>query len=292
MEKSNTKPGSAQPVASQKPYSEHIPLALAVHWPEYLMEAAELGLFMVSACVFTALLEYPASPLVEWIRSPFARNALIGAAMGATAVAIICSPWGKQSGAHMNPAVTLAFLRLKKIELRDALFYIAAQFAGGVTGVAVSAILLGMIIAHPAVNYAVTQPGEPGLRAALVAEVLISFLLLFTVLGVSNSRKWNRYTPLVAGTLIASYIAFEAPLSGMSMNPARSFGSALVAWSFKGLWIYFVAPPIGMLLAAEVYLRLRSARAVHCAKFHHANTKRCIFLCNYGQLMKVETSAP
>jgi len=260
--------------------------ALNQHWPEYLMEAGELGLFMISACLFTALLEYPGSAAIRLIPSSFARTALIGLAMGATAVAINFSPWGKQSGAHMNPAITMTFFRLKKIQPWDVVFYLIAQFAGGIAGVAVSAILLGMIIKHPSVNYAVTRPGPAGVGAAAAAETIISFFLLLTVLIVSNSRNWNHLTPIFAGTLVATYITFEGPFSGMSMNPARTFGSAFMAWSFDSLWVYFVAPPLGMLLAAEVYLRLRSARAVYCAKFHHANTKRCIFICNYAKLMK------
>jgi len=264
--------------------------ALRDHWPEYLMEGGELALFMISACLFTALLGYPSSPAVRLIPSSFARAALIGLAMGATAVAINFSAWGKQSGAHMNPAITMTFLRLKKIQPWDAVFYSVAQFAGGIAGVAVSAILLGMIIKHPAVNYAVTRPGPAGVGVAAASETIISFFLLLTVLIVSNSRSWNHFTPVFAGTLVATYITFEGPFSGMSMNPARTFGSAFMAWSFDSLWVYFVAPPIGMLLAAEVYLRFRSAQAVYCAKFHHANTKRCIFICNYAELMKGDCS--
>ena len=79
------------------------------HLPEYLMEGAELGVFMISACLFTALLEYPASPVHGMIADATIRRALIGCSMGATAIAIIYSPWGKQSGAHFNPAVTLTF---------------------------------------------------------------------------------------------------------------------------------------------------------------------------------------
>ena len=253
------------------------------------MEGAELGIFMISACVFTALLEYPGSPVFRLIPNAFARNALIGLAMALTAVSIIYSPWGKQSGAHMNPAMTLTFFRLGKLELWDAFFYVAAQFVGGISGVAISSLLLGMAVANPAVNYAVTRPGPLGVKAAFLAEVIISFVLLLVVLTASNSKKWARYTGLFGGALIATYITFEAPLSGMSMNPARTFGSAFIARSFDALWLYFVAPPIGMLAAAEVYVRLRSIRAVHCAKYHHNNDKRCIFRCRFAELENPHT---
>lgn len=253
------------------------------------MEGAELGIFMISACLFTALLEHPASPVLRLIPSTFVRNALIGLAMALTAVSIIYSAWGKQSGAHMNPAMTLTFFRLGKMEPWDAFFYVFAQFIGGVSGVAIASLLLGMVVAHPTVNYAVTRPGPLGVKVAFAGEVLISFVLVLMVLTVSNSKNWARYTGLFAGVLIASYITFEAPLSGMSMNPARTFGSALLARSFDSLWLYFVAPPIGMLAAAEVYVRLRSIRAVHCAKYHHNNNKRCIFRCRFAELQNLKT---
>jgi aquaporin Z len=255
----------------------------AKHWPEYAMEAAELGIFMISACVFTVLLEHPGSPVRAQFPDPFLRRALTGLAMAGTAIALIFSPWGKQSGAHFNPAVTLTFLRLKKIQIWDALFYVLAQFTGGVLGVLVAAAFLGKAIAHPFVLYAATRPAA-GEETAFLAEALISFFLFLTVLVVSNHRDWSRYTGLFAGSLVALYITFESPLSGMSMNPARSFGSALPAKLFEGLWIYFLAPPIGMLLAAELYVRFGSARNVYCAKYHHHNEKRCIFNCRFGEL--------
>ena len=98
--------------------------AVKRHWPEYLMEAWGLGLFMVSAAVFGTLIEHPASPVREVIADPFLRRIPMGIAMGLTAMGIIYSPWGQQSGAHLNPAVTLTFFRLGKIEPPDALFYV------------------------------------------------------------------------------------------------------------------------------------------------------------------------
>ena len=78
--------------------------ALRQHWPEYLIEAWALGTFMISAVCFTALLEHPASPVHQFVASGFLRRALIGLAMGVTAIVLIYSPWGQRSGAHMNPA--------------------------------------------------------------------------------------------------------------------------------------------------------------------------------------------
>ncbi len=258
--------------------------ALRAHWPEYLMESAELGLFMVSACFFTTLLEYPASPVRHLLPNAFLRHALSGLAMALTLLLLIHSAWGKRSGAHMNPAMTLMFLRLGKMETWDGFFYVVFQFAGGLSGVVFSSLVIGRALAHPSVNFAATQPGIWGTGAAFVAELLISFLLATTVLAVSNHKNLSRFTPYFAATLVATYITFEAPFSGMSMNPARTLGSAIPAHAFQALWIYFTAPPLAMLIAAEAYLRVRSARAVYCAKLNHHNAARCIFRCRYMEL--------
>jgi aquaporin Z len=248
------------------------------------MESAELGLFMVSACCFTVLLEHPDSPVHHLLANPFLRMALTGLAMGLTLLLLIHTPWGKRSGAHMNPATTLMFFRLGKLETWDALFYVFFQFVGGVAGVIFSLLIIGPALAHPNVSFAATQPGQSGVPAAFAAELIISFFLALTILATSNSAKLSRLTPHFAAALVAMYITFEAPFSGMSMNPARTLGSALPAHAFHGLWVYFTAPPIGMLMAAEFYLRLRSTRAVHCAKYHHNNRQRCIFRCRYAEL--------
>src|SRR5262249_24756125 len=148
------------------------------------------------------------------------RRVLMGLAMGSTAVAIVFSPLGKRSGAHFNPAVTLAFWRLKRIRAADAAGYIAFQFLGAAVGVSIAALLLGPPIAHPRVNYAATLPGDPGVAAAFIAEVAISFLLMSVVLRVSSHPRLGRFTGIFAGLLVATFITFEAPISGMSMNPA------------------------------------------------------------------------
>jgi len=251
------------------------------HWPEFLMEAAGLGLFMISAAVVTALLEYPHSPLHHLLPDPVIRRMLIGMAMGLTAIGIIYSPWGKRSGAHLNPAVTVTFLRLGKIQGLDACFYVLAQFVGGVIGLLVAAMVIGMAIEHPAVNYVVTVPGFGGTGIAFVAEAVISFGLMLVVLIVSNRTKLNAWTGVFAGVLVALYIMVEAPFSGMSMNPARSFASALPAQLWTDFWVYLTAPFVGMLLAAECYVRFPGARRVLCAKLHHDNDTRCIFFCHY-----------
>jgi len=251
------------------------------HWREYLMEAAGLGIFMISACVFTTVIEHPDSPIRQWIDDSFLRRSLVGGAMGLTAIALIYSPWGKQSGAHFNPSVTITFFRLGKLTRLDAFFYVLAQFVGAGIGMLLSTFFLRDWISHPAVNYAVTAPGTKGEGVAFGAEFVISFVLMMMILFVSNETRFPGFTGVLAGILVATYISLEAPLSGMSMNPARSFGSAMFSGVWKGWWIYFTAPPIGMLAAAELYRRTHGTSSVMCAKLHHQNNKRCIFCCGH-----------
>jgi aquaporin Z len=254
------------------------------HWQEYAMEGALLGLFMVAACGFATLLEHPASPAHHALPDANLRRLLMGLSMGLTAIGLIYSPWGQQSGAHMNPSLTITFFRLGKIERSDALGYVTGQFLGGVAGVLLMGVMLGMLVAHPAVRFAATAPGPGGAAMAFLAELVISFLLMSVVLVASNRPEVARYTPVLCGTLVAIYITVEAPISGMSMNPARSFASALAASQWTALWIYFAAPPVGMLAAAEVYVRVSGARRVLCAKLNHHTARRCIFRCDFGAL--------
>jgi aquaporin Z len=256
--------------------------ALRNHWPEYLMEAAALGLFMISAGVFTALLEYPGSSVHQTITNPDFRRALIGVAMGLTAVGIIYSPWGKRSGAHMNPAVTWTFFRLGKVKPWDALFYPVFQTLGGVAGVLLVKLALGRMFTEAPVAYVLTQPGKAGVVAAFVAETIIACGMMLMILFVTNTPKLARFTGLFAGTLVALYITFEAPLSGMSINPARTVASALPSGVWTAGWIYFVAPIGGMLQAVEIYRALRKSAQVACAKLNHDMRQRCIFCGHPG----------
>lgn len=249
--------------------------ALRLHWPEYLIEAWALGMFMISASMATILFEYPGSPLHAAVPDVGLRRACIGLLMGATAVALIYSPWGQRSGAHMNPAVTLAFLSLGRVGRWDACFYCMAQAIGGLLGVSLVWLVCGSAFADPPVQFIVTLPGPAGAALAFVAEAAISFLLMLAVLTSAAFPRAARYTGLAAGILVALFIAFEAPLSGMSINPARSLASALPAWQWTSFWIYLSAPVLGMWLAARLH-SLAPAALAGCAKLYHPPGRPCI----------------
>jgi aquaporin Z len=191
---------------------------------------------------------------------------IMGILMGLTAVGIIKCPWGRKSGAHFNPAITLTFLRLGKIHSRDAAFYVVFQFLGGIAGVGLVALPFGRFMANPSVEYAVTVPGPAGTAAAFAAEWFMSALLMAVVLITSNRPRLAPYTTYCMGILIAFYILLFAPVSGFSINPARTTGSAVFAGVWTAVWVYFTAPLLGMLFSAEVYVRLAGITEPHPLK--------------------------
>jgi aquaporin Z len=133
-------------------------------------------------------------------------------------------------------------------------FYVAAQFVGGLAGVLLVTAIFRDWFLPPPVTAGATVPGAGGAAIAFAAEAAMTFLLMLMVLFESNSASIACYTGLGVGLLLAAYITVEAPVSGMSMNPARTFASALPGNTWTALWVYFTAPPLGMLAAAQTYL--------------------------------------
>ncbi len=223
------------------------------------MEAGGLMVFMLGAGVFTTLFLYPGSAVQQALPTNLLRHAAIGACMGIVTFGIV-SAIGMKSGAHINPAVTWSFYRQGKIGGWDAIFYTLFQFVGAIIAPVLLLAAIGDPFTHDKVKFATSQPGPQGHTAAFVAEFVISFILMLAVLIALSSKRLEKLAPAIIGGLIAIYITAVGPISGMSMNPARTFGSALIADQYKGLWIYFVAPMLAMLLATEIY-RMTRARS-------------------------------
>ncbi len=233
--------------------------ALKHHWRDYLLEAGGLIVFMLGAGAFGTLFLYPGSPVSQAIPSDLLKHVGLGACLGVVTFGIVFAI-GEKSGAHINPAVTWAFYVQGKINRADAIWYTIAQFAGAVVAPQLLYAAIGAPFADKKVRYATSQPGPGGDLVAFAAEFVISFILMLAVLIALNSERLKEKAPLIIATLIAVYAAFESPLSGMSLNPARSFGSALTANQWDGIWVYFTAPVLAMLLAVGVYNRMRAAR--------------------------------
>jgi aquaporin Z len=220
------------------------------------MEAAGLMTFMLGAGAFTTLFLYPGSAVQQALPSELLRHIALGACMGVVTFGIV-SAIGMKSGAHINPAVTWSFYRQGKIGGWDATFYTIFQFIGAIIAPILLLALIGEPFTHEKVKFATSQP-KFGNGIAFAAEFIISFILMLAVLIAINTKRFEKLVPALVAILIAIYIAFESPLSGMSLNPARTFGSAFLADDYKGLWVYFVAPVLAMLLATEVYRLMRA----------------------------------
>jgi aquaporin Z len=209
----------------------------------YLAEAAGtallvcLGLSLV--ILFAALL-----PPTPWQR------ALTGACFGTVGALIALSPLGRISGAHINPAVTLAFWLERKLAWRDMLGYVLAQMTGAALG---AAPLLCWGAMGRGVNYGATSVGAGvPVWLALAGETVASAALVLAIFITAAHERSRRFTPWTIPPLFAWLVWWEAPLSGASANPARSFGPALYSGQWGSFWIYVVGPLLGATLAVFV----------------------------------------
>ena len=231
------------------------------NWIHYVQEATGLAIFMISACFFSALFWGDGKTFHFSFPNETIRNISNGILMAITALLIFYSPFTAPSGSHINPAVTITFLRLNKMCKYDALFYIIFQFIGGTLAVYIMAAFLGNALKDAPVNYAVTVPGKFGVAAAAVTEYVIAIIMMTMVLFTSNHRLLKKYTRIIAGCFVCLNVIFAGPFSGFGMNPARSFASAFPAHIYTAFWIYILIPFAGMLSAAEIFLFIERRKA-------------------------------
>jgi aquaporin Z len=258
--------------------------ALAIHWREYLMEAAELCLLMLSICLSGTLLYNKASPLSALSEST--RAFLMGSLVGGATLLIIRSSFGRRTGAHFNPALTLTYFFLGRVHRWDALFYVLSQFAGAIIGVLFAHEVLGGRLSAPPVRYVITVPGSYGIVVAFIAEVILSGLMMAVVLFTTNRIHLANWTPFFVALITVLYYSFGSSLSGFSVNPARSFSSALYASAWEGIWIYFLGPCCGMITAALIYIRIFGKHRIYCAKVFHDTESPCPFRCDFARLTR------
>ena len=226
----------------------------------YLMEALGLAIFMISACFFGSMLEGNGAPLHRAVTNGFARMVFMGIMMGLTALFIFYSPFTSPSGSHINPAVTISFLRKGAMCKWDAMFYILFQFAGGTVAVYFMQWLLEDILIQPPVSSVATLPGKYGVTAACCMEFITAFIMMSMVLFTSQRHKLKKYTRIIASCMVCLYVVIAGPVSGFGMNPARSFASALPSHIWTAFWIYLFIPVAGMLCAVELQLALNKKK--------------------------------
>ena len=253
----------------------------------YVAEFAGTALMLFFGVSAVAFMWAPGSP-VPVISSPALHRLVTGLLFAGGATVVVYSPLGQISGGHINPAVTLAFWRLGKVPTRDAVIYAVLQCAGALLGTYAAGVAWGPLTTG--VQYAATVPGEGYPWAGvLAAEILITFLLVFTIFVCVNKPRLAPKTGLIAGALVAALVMIEAPVSGTSLNPARSLGPALVSSVYSGLWIYVVGPVTGALVAVAAY-RGQWGPEVVCAKLYHTEKYPCPFdTCSYRLVAAGET---
>ena len=255
------------------------------------MEAFGLAIFMASACFFSSQLEGIHSSWHQALPNGTLRLVFMGLAMGLTALLIFYSPLTAPSGSHINPAVTIAFLRVKRITGIDAVFYILFQLIGGVLAVYLMAWLLKDQLTQPPVNYVVTRPAM-GELPAIITELIIGFVMMTMVLNISSNPQYSRYTRVIAAGFVVMYVILAGPISGFGMNPARSLASAIPSGIYDSIWMYIVIPILSMWLAAELFIyqtKTNSNMKKHF-KYHWVLWLPFFFLANTAsaQVSKVE----
>jgi aquaporin Z len=237
----------------------HIPLALFV---SELIGTALLVLVGLSLVVF---MFGTGSPMARLIPNEGLRRLITGFLFGTTGAAIVLSPIGRVSGAHINPVVTLAFRMMGKLDLPTTLGYIAAQLTGAVVG-SVPLLLWGAM--GKSIAFGATLPGlgHP-LTAVFLGEVTTTFAMVALLAVFLGFRIIRPYTPAIFPPLYAVMVWAESPISGTSTNPARSLGPAVVSGQWQGWWIYWIGPLAGMLLAIIVCSFL--AKRIEVAKLYY-----------------------
>lgn len=260
--------------------------AIRKHWLEYLLETAELALLMLGICLSGALIYSAASPMHRLSLPRPVSAAAMGFAVATTTFLIIRSPLGRRSGAHFNPAITIAYFVLRRIHRWDVLFYVTSQLLGGVLGVWIAHRIVGTPLAASPVFYVVTTPGDYGLALALLLEIFLSAFVMSVVLFATNHRRLASFSPLIISSVTVFYYVLCTSIAGYSVNPARTFSSAAFADIWTGIWIYFVGPCVGMSAAALLFIRIYGPSSVYCAKLFHDIYTPCPFPCRFRQLLE------
>jgi aquaporin Z len=220
-------------------------------WTLYLSEAVGTALLLAVGLSFVILDFGSGSPMLSLLPDAGVRRALTGFLFGTTGALIALSPVGKESGAHINPAVTLAFWVMGKLRTRHAVGYVLGQLVGAVLG---SLPLLAWGATGRSIDFGATMPGT-GYSAAVatLGEVATTFALVIGLFLFVRHRRLRPYTPALFPFLYAFMVFAEAPVSGTSTNPARSLGSAVVSGGWHDWWVYWIGPVLGTLLAVAFY---------------------------------------
>jgi aquaporin Z len=242
----------------------HIP------WALFLSELIGTALLVLVGLSLVILMFGNGSPLARLIPDEGLRRLVTGFLFGTTGACIALSPVGKMSGAHINPAVTLAFRLMGKLDLQTTLGYVGAQLVGAVVG-SLPLLLWGAMGRSVAFGATVPGAGTP-LSTALLGEAITTFAMVALLAVFLGFRTIRPFTPGVFPPLYAIMVWAESEVSGTSTNPARSLGPSVISGQWQGWWIYWVGPMAGMLLAVLACSFL--AKRIEVAKLYHFDSDR------------------
>jgi aquaporin Z len=237
-------------------------------WTLYLSELVGTALLLAVGLSIVILNFGNGSPVATLLPDAGLRRLITGFLFGTTGALIAISPVGKESGAHINPVVTLAFWLLGKLRGRHAMGYVLAQLGGAILG---SLPLLAWGAMGQSVHFGATLPGSGySTAAAILGEIATSFALILGLFLFVRHPRIRPFTPMLFPFLYAFMVWLEAPVSGTSTNPARSLGPAVVSGDWSDWWVYWIGPALGMIVAVGFYKRswLRHLE-IEVAKLYH-----------------------
>jgi aquaporin Z len=234
-------------------------------WRVFVSELVGTALLVLVGLSLVILMFGEGSPIKRVLPSEEWRRLITGFLFGTVGALIALSPVGMRSGAHINPVVTLAFRLMGKLDLRATLGYVVAQLSGAVLG---ALPLLAWGSMGRSVAFGATLPGEGfAIQIVLLGEMITTFAMVAGLCVFLGFRHIRAFTPAMFPFLYAVMVYAEAPISGTSTNPARSFGPAIVSGQWEGWWIYWVGPLIGSVTACAFCSLL--AKRITVAKLYY-----------------------
>jgi len=239
-------------------------------WRLFLCELSGTAVRVLGGLTLVIGMFGTGSPMTQLIPSEKLRQILTGFLFGSLGAAIALSLVGKESGAHINPAVTMVFWLFRKLDARTAIIYVVGQLAGAVIG---SVPLLAFGARGRSVAFGATLPGVGySTQAVLLGEIVTTFTMVSLLCVFIGFRRLRPFTPAIFPILYAIMVPLEASISGTSTNPARSLGPALISGQWQGWWIYWIGPLIGAFLASLACSLL--AKRITVAKLYYFDTDR------------------
>ncbi len=243
------RPGTS--VAAVARHGPWMPAQGGLHLAEWIAEFLGTAILVLGGLSAVVVDFSAGSPVARIIPDASPRLLLTGALFAGTGALVTISPIGRRSGAHLNPAVTLAFWLTGHVHHHDLAGYVVGQVLGGLAGAAALIAIWGARAAS--VHDGITQPAV-GLTQpeAAAIEALMTAAMIVTILLMVSSRRTMRWTPLGVWVVVTLLVWQGAPLTGTSLNPARSFGPAVMAGDLHAFWVYVAGPLAGAVLAVAL----------------------------------------